>query len=182
MKGVEVKWIQLAKQGDEEVLTRVVDTYYQQIYQYISRLMEDQMLAQDLTQETFIKMLKALPRYDPKRAKFSTWLYTIATNLCRDYWRKKQPEMMETDDLDILTGGYPGELKKWEVKHLVQDALNILPFRQRIPIYLAYVQGMSYEEIGEICRCPVGTVRSRIHYGLKKLRQWFEKMEVSEKR
>src|SRR6185295_1435674 len=130
--------------------------------------------AEDLTQETFVRMFRALARYDPTRP-FGAWLFTIASRLCIDHIRRSRMKMvsmswrepgseeertMEIEDQGLL----PDELASHaEEEQRVQTLIDTLPPHYRIVVVLRHQQNLSYEEIAEMLELPLGTVKARIH-------------------
>src|SRR5205823_13017 len=130
-------------------------------------------LAAELTQDAFVRVLERLRTFDG-RAKFSTWLHTIAINLWRDNRRRlpREPNvpLEEVAEPDAGIGCEREALANLE-RHEVRVAVEQLPEAQRVAILLFYYQGMSYAEIAAVCDCPVGTVGSWIHHGVRSLRK-----------
>ena len=130
--------------------------------------------AEDLAQETFVRMFRALDRYDPERP-FTAWLFTIATRLAIDHLRRRrvqtvsltvtQPGSTEERDIDVEdTGLKPDEVtSNAEEERIAQDLIDSLPEHYRIVVLLRHQQDLSYEEIAEALNLPLGTVKARIH-------------------
>ena len=161
------------RREDPEALRRLVDTQYEPLYRFLWRLTSSQETAAELTQEAFIRALERLDSFDG-RARFSTWLHAIALNLWRDS-RRRQARQIEAAEEQALTaaGAVDSEqeaLVRLE-RHEVRRAVERLPEAQRVAILLFYYKGMSYQEIAQICDCPVGTVGSWIHHGVRSLRR-----------
>ena len=144
------------------------------------------MLAEELVQETALQIWRDFRDYDP-RQKFSTWVYAIATNRWRDYLRReRRRQRVEVGEGDIpalrftpAAGQDPfRELEQEEMARAVRSALLDLTEEHRLVLILRHYQDLSYEEIGGILDCPVGTVKSRIHYALTHLRQALVKRGV----
>jgi RNA polymerase sigma-70 factor (ECF subfamily) len=120
---------------------------------------------EDLFQETWLRVVRAAPAFDSNR-RFSTWLFEIAANLCRDWWRRRPPEPVAADGMDIAAAGDHAR---------VDDAMTIdallakLPDAQREAIVLRYWHDFTEAEVGAILGCPIGTVKSRVHAGLARL-------------
>jgi RNA polymerase sigma-70 factor (ECF subfamily) len=135
------------------------------------RVRED---AEDLTQETFIRMFRALDRYDPTRP-FPAWLVTIAARLSIDHLRRRrvktqslvrtEPGSEEERTLDVEDPGFgPHELlERQEEAESAGALIAALPEHYRIVVVLRHQQGLSYEEIAEALHLPLGTVKARIH-------------------
>lgn len=141
--------------------------------------------AEDIVQETFLRVYKNWERYDEKQ-KFSTWIYRIATNLCIDQLRKRKPnyyldaEMNDQEGMDGYTL-IPGDDRTPETEYLVSEtqqmihhAIEGLPVKYKSVIILRYLQELSLQEIGEVLDMPVTTVKTRVHRGREFLRKKLE--------
>ena len=165
--------LEACRREDPEALRRLVDTQYEPLYRFLWRLTSSRETAAELTQEAFIRALERLDSFDG-RARFSTWLHAIALNLWRDS-RRRQARQIEAAEEQARTaaGAVDSEqeaLARLE-RHEVRRAVERLPEAQRVAILLFYYQGMSYQEIARTCDCPVGTVGSSIHHGVRSLRR-----------
>lgn len=167
----------LIQQGDTSALAALVERHHSPLLGYLYRLMGgDRALAEDLTQETFLRALCRIQQYQPQRP-FKPWLYAIATNLARDYY--KQAEQRYTTalfDLDLetiptLASDHPDELlgRATEAQHVLA-ALGALPPPQRETLILRYYQDLSLDDIAQTLHVPVGTVKSRLSLGLRRLK------------
>jgi RNA polymerase sigma-70 factor (ECF subfamily) len=148
-----------------------VEAHYDPLYRFLWRLTTSSEAAADLTQEAFVRALARLQTFDG-RARFSTWLQAIAVNLWKDARRRRAPVPLP-DDAPARGGDRHCEQEALArlQQHEVRRALDRLPEAQRIAILLFYVEEMSYKEIAHLCGCPVGTVGSWIHHGLRALRR-----------
>lgn len=160
--------------GNQAAFEAFVHRYHAPIHQYIERLLKDSKKAEDVVQETFIRLIKQLqqkkiPTY-PK-----AWLYRVASNLCRDYWRSAQyrsegtakEELPETVDqqasvLEIY--------ERQETRKEVLASLTALSEAQQQIVTLRFYQDMKLKEIAEILDIPLGTVKSNLFHALKKLK------------
>jgi RNA polymerase sigma-70 factor, ECF subfamily len=158
----------------EEVVREHADRVYRLAY----RLSGNQHDAEDLTQETFIRVFRSLASYQP--GTFEGWLHRITTNLFLDMARRRARVRMEAlpDDAERIPGGDPGPDQVYASSHLdpdLQAALDELPPDFRAAVVLCDVEGLSYEEIGATLGVKLGTVRSRIHRGRQALRSALER-------
>jgi RNA polymerase sigma factor (sigma-70 family) len=160
--------------GDEKAYRALVERYQRQVYSLAMRMVRVSEDAQDLTQETFVRMFRALDRYDPARP-FGAWLTTIATRLCIDHIRRRRIKPISLFQHDAGSGeDYvidvedPG-LRPDEVTAHGQEEVNAqalidsLPEHYRQVVVLRHQQDLSYEEIAETLHVPLGTVKARIH-------------------
>ncbi len=128
--------------------------------------------AEDLTQETFVKVYQNLDRYNEADGSFPTWLMTVARNQAIDHYRRRKEERLRREDepegMDTLKSPEEGPLRKMEREERVQmvrRGLRTLPVDLREPLVLCDLQGLPYEEAATILQIPLGTVKSRINRG-----------------
>lgn len=163
----EMALIERYKNGDKIALEILIKNNYKKLEGYILKLTCNKTLTEDILQDTLVSAIKNIYRFK-QRAEFSTWLITIASNKYKDYLRKHK----ETDILlDVLPSSYSLEneiVNKDEVKRLL-NILKSMPADRRNIFILKHYYGYSYKEISNIIGCPVGTVRSRLHYGIKEI-------------
>lgn len=179
-------------EGSEEAFALLVTRHQKQIMNYVYRMVQNRQVAEEITQEVFLALVKNAKRYQPT-AKFTTYLYTIASNMVSKEWlrRKRRPLMMSLfanwgGDQDGSTF-HPlehvadqsvdteGEFRQQEVSRAVNEALEHLPAHQREAFVLRRFQDMSYNEIAEITGVPVGTAKSRVVRAERGLRPYLEK-------
>jgi RNA polymerase sigma-70 factor (ECF subfamily) len=161
--------------GSEPAFAALVNRYQARIINVVCRLISDRDRAQEIAQETFLRIFVHRQRYRPS-GKFSTWLYTIAMNLAKNEIRRRVRSrgLVSLDKLLEATGDSgafvadpgPGPerlYRRRDVEGKVEAAIEKLPRKFREVIVLRDMQQLSYEEIGDILRIPGGTVRSRIN-------------------
>jgi RNA polymerase sigma-70 factor (ECF subfamily) len=161
----------------------VVREHADRVYRLAYRLTGNPHDAEDLTQETFIRVFRSLASYRP--GTFEGWLHRITTNLFLDMVRRRTRLRMEglPEDSDRLPGGGPEPEDVFSATHLdptLQAALDELAPEFRAAVVLCDVEGLSYEEIGATLGVKLGTVRSRIHRGRAALRQAIERRRALE--
>ncbi|HTK66288.1 MAG TPA: RNA polymerase sigma factor SigE [Pseudonocardia sp.] len=159
----------------------VVREHADRVYRLAYRLSGNRHDAEDLTQETFIRVFKSLANYHP--GTFEGWLHRITTNLFLDMVRRRARVRMDglPEDTDRLPGGGPEPEQVWSDTHLdpaLQASLDELPPEFRAAVVLCDIEGLSYEEIGATLGVKLGTVRSRIHRGRTALRASLERRSV----
>jgi RNA polymerase sigma-70 factor (ECF subfamily) len=156
--------------GDVESFRLLVEKYQGPLFCFIRNVIADAHDAEDVAQEVFLAAYGSLAAYDPDRAAFSTWLFTIARNRCRNARKKRRPivpdELPEGAELRTPDA----ELAEAEWFRLLDRALASLPFEQQTAFVLAEIQGLSLAEIGAIEGVPLGTIKSRISRAREKLR------------
>ncbi len=167
------KLVKRVQKGDKGAFDLLVLKYQHKIINLVMRYVRDPELAQDITQEAFIKAYRALPRFRGDSA-FYTWMYRIAVNTAKNHLaaQRRRPMNVELDLQDPEQYDLHAKLKETdtpegvalsnELKESVERAIAALPEDLRTAIILRELEGMSYEEIAQTMECPVGTVRSRI--------------------
>ncbi len=178
--------VALARRGQDRAYRELLRRYERPIFSLLYRMLRDRELAEDLSQETFVKALNALDSYRPE-FKFSSWIFKIANNAAIDHLRRREldtlslegsphaatPEAMEATALQI---GDRGEtpldiVAAKELGGEIEAAIARLRPEYRQCILLRHVEGHAYEEIAEILDLPLGTVKTYIHRARNELRQ-----------
>ena len=169
-----------SKTGDTESFNQLIKRWERPIFALAYRTLGREEDARDVTQETFLRAFRALSGFKGD-AKFSSWLYRIALNLCRDWMRKERrapvvavPEGVDVEDLIAERG--PTEsvedvAARAELSREVARAMAYLPEEQRQAIILKEYQGLTFQEIADLMRCPLSTVKTRVYQGLSTLRK-----------
>jgi len=163
-------------QGEERAFQELVERYQTRLLNFIYRTIGDRERAEDLVQEVFIRVYRHLHRFDRSK-KFSTWIYTIASNLAKNELRNRSRNPLvlfqairktwQDDERPLQfedPQGRPDDLfRKRHLKELVDDSAGRLPEHHRQVFILRELEGKSYEEIAEITECNLGTVKSRLN-------------------
>jgi RNA polymerase sigma-70 factor (ECF subfamily) len=169
-----------SKTGDTESFNQLVKRWERPIFALAYRTLGREEDARDVTQETFLRAFRALSGFKGD-AKFSSWLYRIALNLCRDWMRKERrapivavPEGVDVQHLAAESG--PTETvedlaARAELTREVAKAMSHLPAEQRQSIILKEYHGLTFQEIADLMRCPLSTVKTRVYQGLSTLRK-----------
>jgi RNA polymerase sigma-70 factor, ECF subfamily len=161
-----------SKEGDYASLTKLIDTYSKIVHSVIYSIVNNRQLAEDLAQETFLKVINGLHSYE-FRAPFKSWILRIAINLCRDYLRRKKVRRIilpftENDDqvdesIFFDDSKIPDDdLMKKERLEYLHEAIAHLPSDLKQVLVLRDIQEFSYEEIAETLGWRIGTVKSRL--------------------
>lgn len=158
--------------GDARAFELLFERFRPRLFGFLARRCGDPAAAEDLLQETWIRVLRARARFDPGR-RFSTWLFQIANNLCRDRARRREVEHRTREGMTlVLEMDPPGPgTARPEARLDVERRLATLPDRLREVIVLRYLQELPEREIAEIAGIPQGTVKSRLHAAVRALRE-----------
>lgn len=166
----ETKLIKQAVRGDSRALSELLRHNYTFLYQYVLKVTLNKSRAEDITQETMLKAIEKIATFKNK-AKFSTWLITIASRLVVDRVRRNELEKHWLQEEQSLRSIRYDTLQRGDEWPEALQALGQLSSDIRIPVLLKYYYGYAQEEISSMLDIPVGTVKSRLHNGLKQLRK-----------
>ena len=169
------------RRRDPDLLDHLIEQYQHRLLRYLIYLSGNRELAEDLFQETWIRVLERGHQYDGKH-EFSTWLYAVARNLTIDYLRKKSPLSLDGMNEGVMEDEGrvpldPADTRPlaWEVvlQHEQADRINAalvgIPVEYRETVVLRFQEGMALDEIAVVTGAPVGTVKSRLYRGLNLL-------------
>ena len=164
--------VQLMRQGKRKAFDALYRRYQERMYRYFFTMLHgNSMKAQDFTQEAFLRVIKNADRFDAQK-KFSTWIYTIANNLCKNEYRRISRNPMT---VELKNGQFSINSKPWQqldqegFEEALRRQLEQLDELPRQCFILRFQEELSIKEISEILNCPEGTVKSRLHYTIKKL-------------
>jgi len=175
--------------GDPQAFGALVDRYQSRLLNFVNRTIGDRERAEDLVQEVFIRVFRHLHRFDQTK-KFSTWIYTIASNLAKNELRNRSRNPLvlfqtikknwESDHRPLQfedTSARPDDLyRKRFLKDAVEQCVSHLPEHHRVVFVLRELEGKSYQEIAEITGCNLGTVKSRLNRARNSFAQLIEPM------
>jgi RNA polymerase sigma-70 factor (ECF subfamily) len=172
------------RSGNIRAFNSLVERWQQRIHRLAYRYFSSHDEAMEITQRTFIKAYKKMHTLEDTR-KFSSWLYRIANNLCLD--EAKRAGRKRTTSLEAISAhpaingdfAHPGQaMQQQELGYLLQRALNQLPPEQRVVVIMKEYEGLKFREIAEILEEPENTIKSRMYYGLKALKNIFEQWNI----
>ena len=183
--------VAMAREGREAAYRELVRRYERPVFSLIYRMVRDRALAEDLAQDTFVKVMNALESYRPE-FKFSSWIFKIANNVAIDQLRRRELDTLSLDGApDARTqqeveatalqavdrAETPlAELEARELGSVIERAIAKLRPEYRACILLRHVEGRAYEEIAETLDLPLGTVKTYIHRARQELREYLEPM------
>jgi len=182
-----------ARSGSEQAYRELLERYQRPVFSLVYRMVRDRETAEDLAQETFVKVFNNLESYNPK-FKFSSWIFKIATNLTIDTLRRKElqtvsldgsryartDEEVEASRVTVASSDETPE-ERLEAKELgaeIESAIGRLRPEYRTAILLRHVEGRPYEEIAEIMDIPLGTVKTYIHRARMELRETLSHLRI----
>ena len=183
----------LAQKGSEKAYRELLGRYQRPVFSLIYRMVRDREQAEDLAQETFVRVFNNIDRYDPAY-KFSSWIFKIATNLTIDWIRRKEVPTVSidgsryatsSDDIEATTitvesdDENPEELlESRELGSQIEAAIGKLRPEYRQAIVLRHIDDLPYEDIAQIMALPLGTVKTYIHRGRKELQEMLQHTKV----
>ncbi|MCE9637153.1 MAG: sigma-70 family RNA polymerase sigma factor [Planctomycetes bacterium] len=181
-----VSLMQRCAQGDELALAALYDRWAGPVLSFVERMCRDRAQAEDMVQETFVRVWRAAPRYEPT-AKFSTWLFQIARNAWLNEREKqlRRPMPMDLDSPEATSGSVPSPAAPLsgspdrlaldrELGERIEAAVQKLPDKLREVWVLGAAQGLPYQDVAAILEIPVGTVKSRMFQAVRLLRSDLE--------
>jgi RNA polymerase sigma-70 factor (ECF subfamily) len=176
----ESKLIAQVVQGDEHAFLAIYDRYASRVHGLTLHILRDPMLAEEATQDTFLKLWSRARQYLVERGPFLPWLLTIARHVALDRLRleARRPALSDSNDPDDTWQRLPDldsmtDESRWRTLYFAVQSLSP---DQRQVIELAYYQGLSQSEIAEVLHWPLGTVKTRLRAAMEKLREvWHEK-------
>ncbi|NMC84571.1 MAG: sigma-70 family RNA polymerase sigma factor [Anaerolineaceae bacterium] len=174
MTDSEQEWLDLARNGDDEAFSRLVETYQAPVYNLCYRMLGESTAAEDAAQETFWRAYQNLKKYDPARP-FITWLLSIAAHFCIDQQRKRKLPVFELDefpDLDLEDHSIPNPEKEFshnQENDALHQLINQLNPQDRATVILKYWYDCSEEEISQMLSLTVSAVKSRLHRSRRQL-------------
>ena len=180
MASTDEELVARSRGGDLDSFNQLVVRWERPIYALAYRVIGREEDARDVAQETFLRAFRALSGFKGQ-AKFSSWLYRITLNLCRDWIRRERrapvaqaPEGM--DLVELASEAEPSEsiedlVARRELGRAVAKAMAMLPDEQRTAIVLKEYHGLTFQEIADLLDCPLSTVKTRLYQGLGVLRK-----------
>jgi RNA polymerase sigma-70 factor (ECF subfamily) len=164
----EQELMRLVQAGDEMAFAQIVSTYKDRIVNYLYQFTGDYQKAVELSQETFVRVYFKADHYKPV-APLASWIYTIASNLAKTEMKKtRRFPTVSLENLtphDVRERAYSEDPPDTGLIRNLREALNSLPARYRVPVILKDMEGFSQEEIAQILKKPVGTIKARISRG-----------------
>ena len=185
MQRTDEELVALSMAGDPDSFNQLVVRWERPIYALAYRVLGREEDARDVCQETFLRAFRALKGFKGQ-AKFSSWLYRIALNLCRDWIRRERRSSMVTSlDPDIEPAPADGPVEtaeeltvRCDLGRIITRAMTALSEEQRTTIVLKEYHGLTFQEIADLQGCPLSTVKTRLYQGLGVLRRHLQRSGV----
>ena len=162
--------IREVQRGQTKLFEELVRKYYEKIYRYCYYHISNEHSALDITQEVFMKIYENIEIYENK-GKFQNYLYVIAGNACKDYFKKKKIYSLE----EVPEFGNENTILETENKILVQQALKSLTMEEREIIILRYYQDLKYKDISQITGASISRLEYYLNKSIKKLREYMDR-------
>ncbi|MCA1563213.1 MAG: sigma-70 family RNA polymerase sigma factor [Acidobacteria bacterium] len=189
MAATDEELVARSRGGDADSFNQLVVRWERPIYALAYRVIGREEDARDVCQETFLRAFRALKGFKGQ-AKFSSWLYRITLNLCRDWIRRERrtPVAQAPEGVDLLdlaaeqapTESIEDLVGRREMGRAVARAMALLPDEQRTAIILKEYHGLTFQEIADLLDCPLSTVKTRLYQGLSVLRRQLEQSGLRE--
>lgn len=163
--------------GDNTAFQILVSRHKEKVRNIIYLTMDNSALVDDIAQDVFITVYRNLKHFRFE-SQFTTWLYRITVNRCKDYLRKMNVRKIffpVEDGIEI--SDYSSPVESNDISKIVMDAISRLPNKLKMPLIMKDIEGFSYQEISETLNCEMGTVKSRIFRGREKLKEILQPIE-----
>jgi RNA polymerase sigma-70 factor (ECF subfamily) len=177
------------QRGDRDAFASLLSRYQNRLYRYLLRWVREPATAEDLFQQTWVRVMENILRFDPKR-NFDAWLFAVARNIAIDHVRRRRPESLDEpvgDEQPLserVSSNTPGALEqilRSERIELVQRVLEAQPLVYREILSLRFEEEMKLEEIAEVLAIPLGSVKSRLSRAFERLRSAFLRLQLEDR-
>jgi len=174
------------RRRNPDLLDRLIEQYQHRLLRYLMSLTRNRATAEDLFQETWIRVLERGHQYDGKH-EFCTWLFSVSRHLAIDYFRRKQPASLDAlldDEDNPMTPPVSEEpsafdmVAQREISERITAGLDRVAYEYREALVLRFQEGMSLDEIAMVTGAPLGTVKSRVYRGLSALQPWLKGIQA----
>lgn len=178
----DYKLIKKCQKGEKEAFNELIMFYYPFILKFLTKLTRNKSISEDLVQETFIKPIKNIDKFNIKgKASFSTYLVTIAKNCYIDYLRRNNKELQEIDINNMPDKvSIENDYFRAENYDFILEKINDLPFVQKEAIKLKYLEGYTLDEIAKVQKVESKTIKSRLFEARKKLKEDLKGYDIYE--
>lgn len=170
MDNASEKLIEQSQKGNNQAFGELVMLYGDYVFALVFRLVTIEAVAEDITQDVFIKAWRNIQRYNSSKAKFSTWLYTIASRLALDYLRSKKMNEPIDDSLEVYTNE-EGEMDNVELGQLIRKACNGLTETQKLVFVLRDLEELEVKEVHSVTGFSKKKIKDNLYVARKKIRE-----------
>ena len=181
----DAEFITRAINGEQYAFRRLVEQHQHFVFAVSFRLLGNRADAEDVVQETFVRLWKHLSRYRPE-VKLSTWLYKIATNLCLDHLRsahhKKSQRTVDTDEIIISAETADKDVMATEFRMAVREFSAALQPKQKAVFVLRELEGLSVEEVGDILSMSPDAIKSNLYHARTQITKWMKEYYAEKKK
>ena len=164
----DIELLRQVAAGDEAAFAELYDQYAPPVYNYLLRLVNEPHIAEEILQEVFLVMWQSAHRFR-EEARVKTWLLRIAHHQAVSWLRRTRTTLWPDEELEAADDHIEEHLARTGQTEQIRMALAQLTPNHRAVIELTFVQGLSYAEIADVMNCPIGTVKSRMSYALRRL-------------
>ncbi len=170
--------MEAVKSGDLQQATLLFERYNKRIYNFLARMTSDRLLAEDLTQNVFLRIIKYRMSYR-EGARFQSWIYQIARNVFSDHYQSVKNRYSDFVDVEKISDHMPDneEMEQQERENLLQRSMARLTDEQRELLVLTRFEHMKYEEVAELMNTTVANIKVRVHRAIGRLREFYFEME-----
>jgi RNA polymerase sigma-70 factor (ECF subfamily) len=173
----DLELVEKVRTGDRRAFSELVKRHQRSVLRLSLRFVKDMDVAEDVTQESFIKAYEKLNSFEG-RASFKSWLFQIAVNTARNKIREFKRNTVDIDDVHLAVGAEAETtLVHTAVADIIHQEVEKLPFKQKTALMLRVYEDLSFAEIANIMECPYDTAKANYRHALLKLRQTFEEQE-----
>jgi RNA polymerase sigma-70 factor, ECF subfamily len=173
----DLELVEDVKQGDRKAFSELVMRHQRPLLRLTMRFLKDQMSAEDVVQESFIKAYEKLNLFEG-RSSFKSWLFQIAVNTAKNRLRSMPLEQVNIDDVHLgVDPGAESSMVRGDISKMLHAEVDLLPERQRIALTLRIFEDLSFKEIAEIMGCPYDTAKANYRHGLMRLKERLEQLQ-----
>jgi RNA polymerase sigma-70 factor (ECF subfamily) len=173
----DIELVQDVKNGDRKAFSELVQRHQRSLLRLTIRFTRDQMMAEDIVQESFIKAFQKIQLFEG-RSSFKSWLYQIALNTAKNRFRERGQDTVNIDDTHLgVDPGAETDMVRTDIKKRIREEVDRLPEKQRIALTLRVFEDLSFKEIAQIMECPYDTAKANYRHALLKLRERLEQSD-----
>jgi RNA polymerase sigma-70 factor (ECF subfamily) len=166
----ELNLAELAKKGDKPAVGALWDAITPKLFGYLVNTLRDRALAEDVLQETWLKAITAMDKFENRQVRFSAWLFAIARNVCREHWRTQNRTVAVTDEELETTAGSADHVSRLNNEMDLDRVLENLSDDDKEILRLRYIAGLAFSEIGKILKTSSIAARVRVHRAIGRAR------------